>query len=200
MNLKHGIVKKIEDNYAFIFTEDNELIKVEIGEKLPYIGQEYCGKQVNINNSATHSVFFKLAISLAIIVILFLPCKYIYNYFTPVTTISIDLNCSISLKINKWDKIISSSSLDNNGTLLLKSTSLKNKNVNSALILLFNEAQKHNYINDSFTKSGKKLYFLITTKKSFIDISKFENTIKNKTFNIQITKNGATVLNTSSKY
>lgn len=60
-------------------------------------------------------------------------------YFTPVAQISIDINPSIELSINRFDQVISVNSFNKDGQELVKSLNLKIKNYTDAINQIMND-------------------------------------------------------------
>ncbi len=60
-------------------------------------------------------------------------------YFTPVAQISIDINPSIELNINRFDQVISVNSFNKDGEELVKSLNLKIKNYTDAINQIMND-------------------------------------------------------------
>lgn len=69
-------------------------------------------------------------------------------YITPVSYLSIDINPSIELGINKIGKVIKSEGYNNDGNMILKNTKIIGKNVESSVKFLVSSAVCSGYIND----------------------------------------------------
>lgn len=136
---------------------------------------------------------FKSIIALVFfVVILFLLVGY-YAYSIPTTTIVIDVNTSINLKINRLGAIVSASSIDSDGNTLINETNLKYKNVDNALILILNKAEAKNFIK-SYTSNKDQTITLYISGKS-INIPKFCSEAKTKKYEITINENGSVKFN-----
>lgn len=112
---------------------------------------------------------------------------YAHSYYTPVSTIILRINPSISIDANKWNKIINSKPLNSDGALILNNIKLKNKSIDVGLGLLVKEAKTENFINEKYIIDKKVINLDIkSTKTISIDISNFENTIGNNNLNVKI--------------
>ncbi len=80
------------------------------------------------------SAFWRLA-PLAACTLLLCLCAY-WIYFVPVTTISIDINPSIELEVNRFDQVISATSYNTDGELLLESLDLQYQDVEQAVKMI----------------------------------------------------------------
>lgn len=66
------------------------------------------------------SVYRKWALAAACFAIVLLGGQGYAAYFTPVSAISVDVNPSIELSINRFDKVISTESYNSDGDILLQ--------------------------------------------------------------------------------
>ena len=48
---------------------------------------------------------------------IFISSAFAYAYYTPVTTVVLSINPSISIEANRWNKIISSKALNSDGII-----------------------------------------------------------------------------------
>ncbi|MBZ9614488.1 anti-sigma-I factor RsgI family protein [Clostridium estertheticum] len=112
---------------------------------------------------------------------------YAHSYYTPVSTIILRINPSISIDANKWNKIISSKPLNSDGAQILNNIKLKNKSIDVGLGLLVKEAKTENFINEKYVSDKKVVNLDIkSTKPISIDISNFEDTIGSNNLNVKI--------------
>lgn len=72
-------------------------------------------------------------------------------YFTPVSTISIDVNPSIELDINRFDKVIDVQSYNEDGDILASSMNIRFLNYKEALNLLLRSENMASYLNPEQT-------------------------------------------------
>ena len=171
--IKTGIVLCIKTKKAGIMTSSGEFIYIKTSSVLPKIGEIYTGELCK------KYVFpYKYTITAALLMLVLISSVSAYAYYTPVTTIVLNINPSISLKANTWNKIISSRALNSDGNLILKNIKLKNKSIDTGLELIFKEAKIENFINDKYVTDKKIISVDIkSNKKNSIDISNFKKMI-----------------------
>lgn len=100
----------------------------------------------------THSykkrTFFSYKPQFAIVCFLFLLIGISYTYYTPVITISLDINPSIELRINRLDKVIAADAYNEEGAVILSSLNIYHQDYIDAL----NKILEDNYIKPYLTK------------------------------------------------
>ncbi|MBW9151643.1 hypothetical protein [Clostridium estertheticum] len=179
---KTGIVINIINKKAGIMTSSGEFLYIKISKVLPNIGGIYTGKLYKKN-----SLIYKYVISVASLMFMIASSTYAHSYYTPVSTIILRINPSISIDANKWNKIINSKPLNSDGALILNNIKLKNKSIDVGLGLLVKEAKTENFINEKYISNKKVINLDIkSTKTISIDISNFENTIGSNNLNVKI--------------
>ncbi|MBU3156157.1 anti-sigma factor domain-containing protein [Clostridium estertheticum] len=179
---KTGIVINIINKKAGIMTSSGEFLYIKISKVLPNIGEIYTGKLYKKN-----LFIYKYVISVASLMFVLVSSAYAHTYYTPVSTIILRINPSISIDANKWNKIINSKPLNSDGALILNNIKLKNKSIDVGLGLLVKEAKTENFINEKYVSDKKVINLDIkSTKTISIDISNFENTIGSNNLNVKI--------------
>ncbi|APC39487.1 anti-sigma-I factor RsgI family protein [Clostridium estertheticum] len=179
---KTGIVINIINKKAGIMTSSGEFLYIKISKGLPNIGEIYTGKLYNKN-----LFIYKYVISVASLMFMIVSSAYAHSYYTPVSTIILRINPSISIDANKWNKIISSKPLNSDGAQILNNIKLKNKSIDVGLGLLVKEAKTENFINEKYVSDKKVVNLDIkSTKPISIDISNFEDTIGSNNLNVKI--------------
>lgn len=81
-------------------------------------------------------------------------------YQTPVSYISVDINPSVELGLNRLDRVVSAESYNDDGSVLLQNLNIKNKTYTEALELLLADKTFKSYLSDdsllSFTVVSDK--------------------------------------------
>lgn len=183
---KTGLVLKVEKSTAILVTNTGEFVKVTCSANVPKIGETYTGILKTENN------YIKYLAATVAFFIIFITGGGAYAYYTPVATIRVNINPSMDLKVNRFDKIIESTPINEDGEVLLKDLQLKNKSVNEALISIVNQAEKDNFINDNYIIKGKTISIKILDRRNNknIDLNKFQRYIAGKKINTIINNNG----------
>ena len=183
---KTCVFLKIEKRSVLLMTSTGEFVKVKLSSKLPKIGDNYTGA---ILKEKKH---FNQYIAAAVLLFVFLSGGGAYTYFTPVATIEMNINPSIEIKINRFNKIIRYSPLNSDGKTILEHLDIRNKNIDEALILVVDQAKKENFINANYIAQGKTISVKILSKDKSrtINLDKFEECIAQNKINTQINNNG----------
>ena len=100
-----------------------------------------------------------LATVMAVFMVLFVAGGY-SAWATPVSFISVDVNPSIELSLNRWDRVISATGYGEDGELVLGDVSLKGKTYENAIDTLMYSEPMRRYLTDdpllSFTVVSEK--------------------------------------------
>lgn len=185
--IKTGIVMCITNKKAGIMTSSGEFVYVKANRALPIIGEIHTGKL------CTKSLLtYKYAITAASLMFILLSSTFAYAYYTPATTVVLSINPSVSLKANRWNRIISFKALNSDGVLILSKIKLKNKSIDAGLELLIKEAKTENFINDKY-EADKKIVSVdfVSNKDNTIDISNFKNILDSNKLNVKINARSA---------
>ncbi len=193
MKSRRGIIVSIEGKVASIITSDGEFLNVYVDKKKqnPNVGEEYEGvlsKDGIINNR-----FFKY-IAACLIFFIVLSGGSVYAYYTPVSTVVIDTNPIVELKLNRWDRVIEVKALNEDGIKILKKINIKNDSVDKALITILERSEKDKFINQDYIKENKIITLDIKGKKD-VSLSEFKKEIDKGKLNLVIDRNGATIFN-----
>jgi hypothetical protein len=183
MNNNTGIVMEVSKSHAFIMTNSGEFLKIKVGKAVPAVGEIYSGEIVK------ETPFYKYIATAASLMFMLLFGGTAYAYYTPTASVRVDINPSIELKINRWDRIIKTVALNSDGEKVLNEISIKNMPLNEGLDTIVEEAKKDNFITDKYTESGKIIKISIEAKnpERKPDITKFEEKTKKNNLNINVT-------------
>lgn len=180
--IKTGIVINIINKKAGIMTSSGEFLYIKLSKVLPNIGEIYTGELYKKN-----LFLYKYVISVALVMIILASSVYAHSYYTPISTIVLSINPSVSIKANRWNKIISSKPLNSDGALILNNIKLKYKSIDAGLGLLVKEAKGENFINKKYVTDKKVINLDIKSNKNVsIDISNFKNTIDSNNLTVKI--------------
>lgn len=169
-------------NKAALMTSDGEFVYVKIKNNIPHIGDEYCGEAYN------QPLFLKPAAAAACFIFLFFAANTAYSYYTPASSVLVEINPSIKLDINKWEKVIKAVPLNDDAKKLLKCISVKNDSIDEALTVITEEAKKENYIGNC-KKNSIKISIKYNKNVKKINFSSFSKYADNNNINI-ILNNG----------
>lgn len=134
-----------------------EKIRLETKGEIPNVLNEILlnckTKKEKINETSNINNYFKYGyIAFASIVLIFLIQVIAFNKFENLniakTTVEIDVNPSIELKLNKNEKIIKASALNNDGKKILKGLDLNGSSLNIGVHAIIGSMYKNGYIDE----------------------------------------------------
>lgn len=171
---------EIKNKSAYILTPDGEFVKVKIKGNAPSIGSTYSGEP---SSKLPLSRYASIA---ACLILFFSFGGVAYAYYTPVASLVLKTDSAIELKINRWNKIIETLPLNDDGKDILDSVNLKNKSVNEGLNLILDKADRENLIKGQ-SEHDKKINLAISSDKDLdLDINELENTLKDKNLQLEV--------------
>ncbi|GLC30921.1 anti-sigma factor domain-containing protein [Clostridium omnivorum] len=196
--LKTGLVLSINKKKANMVTPSGEFVKVRIKDTIPKVGETFSGEL------AKDFTIPKLPIVAASLAFMLLFSGTAFAYYTPTSSVIVEINPSIMLKLNMFNRIIDSSPLNDDGETVLKEIKLKNKSVNEGLETIVDEAKKENFINENYVKSDKAVTLYIDSKNDKdLNLDSFEKFMGESGVKLMINSNGkelkSTVKNASTE-
>jgi hypothetical protein len=139
-----GIVAEINGKYAIILTKNGSFVKVKTAADM-VIGQEI--DMDRPSGKAKKTRLTSKIISIAAAGLLALGVGYAgYSYTLPYSYVHVDINPSIELTMNIYDRIIGAEALNSSGEELLNGSNLKNQKVDTAVKQLLNAAVQNGYL------------------------------------------------------
>ena len=168
-----------KNNSCFILTSYGLFLNI-----LPHtsceVGEIITGKK---GRSLKHIIKLGIIVS---IVLLIAYGVYNFTYKSSNTTIVIDIGTTITMDVNKLNKIINVDTSSSKGRKLINSLSLKNSNLDEGLSSLINSSIQNKVINDD-----KKVSMFITKNPlNFDSLPKTKEVIINNKLNPSINNNG----------
>lgn len=137
----------------------NAFDDVHAQEKLKQSTSKFLAEKTRGYNKRSGFSVKKFAAAFVIIAFLALTAGGVGIYYTPVCAISVDVNPSVELSVNRFDKVISVKGIDSQGQALAYSLNITNKNYNEALEAIVQCEPIANLLNSgalvSITVAGK---------------------------------------------
>ncbi|HPW41224.1 MAG TPA: anti-sigma factor domain-containing protein, partial [Bacillota bacterium] len=123
-----AIIAEIDKKHMIVITDKGDFVKVK-RQMSAAIGDEIELKQRRI---------YPISKRLAGLAACFMACIFlstgVYAYCTPYSYVSVDINPSLSLSLNRFERVISVNPLTEDAVDLIKDAkSLKNRNIDAAL-------------------------------------------------------------------
>ena len=141
------MVLEVDNAKVGIMTAEGEFLYVVKNHILPELGDEYEGK---LYRSKTFLNFKSRAFLTAASIVLIFNALLVYNlFFSVYNTYEVNMNPSVKLYTNRIGKIIKAEGLNQEGVTLLSKINVKNKDIESGLEAIVDEAKKLNYLNEN---------------------------------------------------
>jgi len=175
---KKGMVIEIKNRNAIIMTKAGEFVSVKFGNSIPICGEDYEGYEVK-DRSVFKKVFTSAVAAVFIIILVAV------DYYNPVKAVELNMNSKIMLGLNRWNRVMTASSQDKKGEVVLNKVKIKNTTLEEAVEKLTIEAKKEKIIK-SFSQikvnaiKGNVDLSLINSniqKESVIEIKKANDSI-----------------------
>lgn len=137
-----AIVAEIDKKQMTVITENGDFIKVK--RQVAY----NIGDEIELKAKKKYLTYKGLARVAAC----FLACIFlttgVYAYYTPYSYVSVDINPSLSLSLNRFGRVISVNPLDDDAVTMIKDIKdLKNHNIDHALSEIIKTASDKGYID-----------------------------------------------------
>jgi hypothetical protein len=150
-----GIVFDIKDDFVIVLTKSGEFKKVNVNMKETKFE---IGSEIDIPMKKSYRHFSALAAALLFFII---SVTAYAIYYTPYGYAYVDINPSIKLTFNRFEKIIDALPLNEDGQEVLNGVDINNKNIDSALEEVIYKSREKEYL-----KENKDNEILITVTES----------------------------------
>lgn len=154
--MKRALVVEINDNNIIVLDNKGRFKKIKNKLNLK-VGDEY---ERNEGLAMKKGIVFAM-----ICVLLFGIGGYGYSYAAPKDYLTLDINPSVKLTTNRYDKVIKAEALNSDGETISKELKIKNKNVKEAIKLLVESAVDNGYI----AKDDENAVMLASTSDEILD-------------------------------
>ena len=138
-----AIVAEIDKKQMVVITDKGDFIKVK-RQMSAGIGDE-----IELKPRKTYLTYRKLAGMAACFLACILLSTGVYAYYTPYSYVSVDINPSIALSLNRFERVISVNPLNEDAVSLIKTAkNLKNQDIDEALSEIIKSASEKGYISE----------------------------------------------------
>lgn len=139
-----GIVAEIHSSHMIVIAKNGDFIKCK---KLPNCN---IGEEINIPAKSISSIYKKISTIAASFIILAMLSTGVYAYYTPYSYVSVDINPSMELYVNRFDRVIGVHAFNEDAQkLLATSASIKNKGIDAALEQILDSAADKGYLKEN---------------------------------------------------
>ncbi len=133
--MKH-LNNQIKDAFSEIHADENLKQHAEI-----YLKQKIRDKKSIFKTRVSYAVSFGMVLIISVIAISF--------YFTPVTAISVDVNPSVEIDINRFDRVISVTGIGDAGQDIVSSVNVMHMSYTDALDAIIASEKLKNYYSEN---------------------------------------------------
>lgn len=145
----NGIVMEVSTGSVVVMTRDGEFLKVKKPSSGISPGNEITAAVLPEAHAERHR-FHKIryASIAAAILILLIPILYLKQAYATVAYVNVDINPSIEMGINKYNKVNDVYGLNEDGKKLLQKVDINGADIHDALDSIINAARESGYISE----------------------------------------------------
>ncbi|MDF2592671.1 MAG: hypothetical protein K0S75_2137 [Clostridia bacterium] len=137
-----AIIAEIRGNHMIVIAKNGDFSRCK---KLPNCN---IGDEINIPERNMRSIYKNLSAVAASFLILIMLSSGVYAYYTPYSYVSVDINPSLELYVNRFDRVIGVHAFNDEAEQVIKSSEgIKNENVSVALEEILDNAEKAGYLS-----------------------------------------------------
>ena len=129
-----GVIMETKNGRAVLLTKGGEFVNVK--DKNYSVGEK-------VNITLNTGRLCAMAASLVIV------CAGIGSYFVPAGYVSVDINPSLMMTVNIYNRVIDVKSLNDDARVLLNKVNIKGKSAEDSVEMLIKTSEKIGYINDN---------------------------------------------------
>lgn len=148
-----GIVFDKNNNNLIVLTKEGQMKKIKSKSKNVNVGEEVDIPIININRKLYSSI------AAAIVFCIFSLTLYMI-YYTPFGYVFVDINPSIKIVYNRFDKVIDTVPLNEDGENILSKVNLEKQKIDIAVESIVTQAKHQSYL-----KENKENYVLVTVSE-----------------------------------
>lgn len=142
--IEKGLVMDIKGKHAVIMTADGKFLNVKKPSSVTSIGDEISSQVVDTGKNN----IIRYALVAAVIMLILVPFIYIKDAYATVAYINVDINPSLEMGINKFNKVNEVIPLNDDARKLLSSISIKGLDIKDAINKVISGANSMGYISD----------------------------------------------------
>lgn len=145
-----AVVVDIKGRDAIVLSKDGQFIKVR--DKSPL----QVGVEIDLNEKkrTIPYKFVMRAVAAAAVFVFSIGIGYgAYSYYTPYSYIDVDINPSVEIVANRYDRILKVEAINDDGAKVLEAQSFKNKPVNFAVEEIIKQASEKGYMKEEVTNA-----------------------------------------------
>ncbi|MBM7581952.1 hypothetical protein JOD02_000789 [Caldicoprobacter guelmensis] len=165
-----GVVLEVKGTTTVIMTPSGQFVKVRVKGRSPEVGELYCGEALGASKT-----FIRYVALAAAIMLVLLSLSVLRLYYTAYASVVVDINPSIELVVNRWERIIKAVPLNEDGGKVLSGIKLINLSLNTGLKRIVDESIKQEFISfDRMVDGGIRVNIYYISNGKEIELSAFE--------------------------
>lgn len=134
-----AVILELRGPYAAALSDDGSVCRLK--NRQYAVGQVI---ELSAGRPSTMKLWLRVVSVAAIAVFLLIPC---YAYYAPYAYVSLDVNPSISYTLNRYQRVLNVSGVNEDGAELVKSLDLKNRTMEEALLITMNALADQGYFS-----------------------------------------------------
>jgi len=125
------------------------LNKIQAADDLKFRTSRFLNMEINKRSRRKTQLHFKLAAVCSVIVLAILIGRFSYNeYFTPVTFVDVDVNPSIGLTLNRFERVIEVSAYNASGLAVIDNANIRFKRYDDAIRILLEVIIQNGFLTE----------------------------------------------------
>ncbi|MCX8131223.1 MAG: anti-sigma factor domain-containing protein [Clostridia bacterium] len=139
-----AVVVDVQGKYAVVLNKNGDFIKIKNGK------QYRVGYEIDVPAKNPVNIYsFTRMVSIAAVIVLFLGIGLgTYAYFTPYSYINIDINPSIEITTNIFDRILSAKALNKDGDKIISRDKYRNLKIEDGIENILESAVENGYLKN----------------------------------------------------
>lgn len=138
------VIVEIKNNYAAVLSDNGSIIKIRNNNY--QIGEEI--EMKNTTKKSKNKIYALAASAAATILIV---GAGVYAYATPYSYVSLDVNPSIEYEVNRFDRVIDVTAVNDDGAEIINNLDLENKTIDEAIEDTITEINEQGYFPEGET-------------------------------------------------
>ena len=139
-----GVIVEIRNDYAAVLSDNGSIIKIK--------NNNYqIGEEIQMKNTIKKSKKKIYALAASAAATILMTGIGVYAYTTPYSYVSLDVNPSIEYKVNRFDRVIEASDVNDDGANILINIDVENKTIDDAIKDTITEINEQGYFKEGET-------------------------------------------------
>lgn len=139
-----GVIVEIRNDYAAILSDNGSIIKIK--------NNNYqIGEEIQMKNTTKKSKMKIYALATSVACAILMVGTGVYAYTTPYSYVSLDVNPSIEYEVNRFNRVINVTAVNDDGAEIINNLDLENKTIDEAIEDTITEINEQGYFGEDET-------------------------------------------------